>query len=185
MHQGEAAPLKLESAPLLVERDTPLTTPFAANHNGSMADDAPDLGISSPSPARTHITLVVGGNDHDAVDFYKFALDTPVAESFKFLSFEIGSDNARVERSALLGAILNPCWASPNSTTVSDLTTLHTLNFLEYELKTTAVKRILRELDVSGVFATVYRASSDWEEAASHIIGGLQNLEALALKPGD
>ena len=94
MHQGEAAPLKLESAPLLVERDTPLTSLFAANRNESMADDAPDLGTSPPPPARTNLTLVVGGNDHDAVDFYKLALDTPVAESFKFLSFEIGSDNA-------------------------------------------------------------------------------------------
>ena len=151
-----------------------------------MADDSSDPDPSPPTAAaRTNIALVVGGNDHDAVDFYKMALDTPVAESLKFLNFEMGSDNVRVERSAFLGAILNPCWASPNSNTASDLTTLHTLNFLEYELKTTTVKRILRELDVTGVFATVYQASSDWEEAASHIIGGLQNPEALALKPGD
>ena len=90
-----------------------------------MADDAPDPDTSPPSAARTNIALVVGGNDHDAVDFYKMALDTPVAESLKFLNFEMGSDNVRVERSAFLGAILNPCWASPNSNTASDLTTLH------------------------------------------------------------
>ena len=185
MHQGGAAPLKLESAPLLVERDTPLTSLFPVNRNESMADDAPDLGTSPPPPARTNLTLVVGGNDHDAVDFYKLALDTPVAESFKFLSFEIGSDNARVERSAFLGAILNPCWASPNSTTANDLTVLHTLNFLEYELKVASAKRILYELDVSGVFSTVYKTVSDWEEACPSIIGKLKNPEALALKPGD
>ena len=154
---GEAAPLKLESAPLLVERDTPLTSLLAIDRNESMADDASDSDTSPPSPARTNLTLVVGGNDHDAVDFYKLPLDTPVAESFKFISFEIGSDNVRVERSVLLAAILNPCWASPNSSTANDLTALHTLNFLEYELKTTTAKRILHELDLTGVFSTVYK----------------------------
>ena len=129
----------------------------------------------------------MGGNDKDAVDFYKLPTDSPIADSFQFIDFEKAGDHLRVERSALLGAILSPTWPSPNNATTGshDITMLHGLYFLEYELKTLTVKRILNELDASGVFSTVFKTTSDWEEAIPSIIENLNNPDALCVKAGD
>ena len=159
--------LNWSRAPLLVERDTPAASP-SIDSTFAMTDNATPPSAAPPPPtARTTPTLVVGGNDKDAVDFYKLPKDSPLVDSFHFLDFEKTGDHVRVERSALLGAILGPTWPSPsNATTGShELTMLHGLHFLEYELKTLTVKRILNELDASGVFSTVFKTTSDWEEA--------------------
>ena len=153
-----------------------------------MSDSAAPPAAAPPPPtARTTPTLVVGGNDKDAVDFYKLPKDSPIADSFQFIDFEKAGDHLRVERSALLGAILSPTWPSPSNTTTGshDITMLHGLYFLEYELKTLTVKRILNELDASGVFSTVFKTTSDWEEAIPSIIENLNNPDALCVKAGD
>ena len=147
---------------------------------------APPATASSSPAARNNPTLVVGGNDKDAVDYYKLPKDSPIVDSFRFIDFEVTGDHVRVERSSLLGAILNPTWPSPTTDSNShDLTMLHGIYFLEYELKTTKLKRILVELDTSGVFTTVYHTSSDWEEAIPSIIENLNDPDALCLKAGD
>ena len=89
---GEAAPLKLESAPLLVERDTPLTSLLAIDRNESMADDASDSDTSPPSPARTNLTLVV---------------------SLREISIPVGAHSAEVTRMRDLGHGLLLCGLKP------------------------------------------------------------------------
>ena len=150
--------------------------------NNRRDDVAPVLTAAATTP-----TLVVAGNDKDAVDHFKLPSDSPILNSFKFLEFESAADHVRVERSALLGAIMMATWASPNAGTAgtNDLTVLHTLNFGEYEAKTSTTKRILHEFHVSGVFSTVYATLSDWEEDIPRVIESLQNPDSLCIKAGD
>ena len=92
--------LNWSRAPLLVERDTPAASP-SVDSNFAMTDSAaPPADTPPPPTARTTPTLVVGGNDKDAVDFYKLPKDSPLANSFQFLDFEKAGDHLRVERSA-------------------------------------------------------------------------------------
>ena len=154
----------------------------AMTDNNRRDDVAPVLTAAATTP-----TLVVAGNDKDAVDHFKLPSDSPILNSFKFLEFESAADHVRVERSALLGAIMMATWASPNAGTAgtNDLTVLHTLNFGEYEAKTSTTKRILHEFHVSGVFSTVYATLSDWEEDIPRVIESLQNPDSLCIKAGD
>ena len=182
--QGEAAQTRLSLRTTFVERDTLLS---AQRPRLAMTDNTRPDGVAPSLAAATTPTLVVAGNDKDAVDYYKLPSDSPIVKSFKFIDFEGAADHVRVDRSALLGAILSASWPSPNSTSAgtNDLTVMHTLNFGEYEVKTSTVKRILHEFILSGVFSTVYTTLTDWEEAIPRVIEGLQNPDALSVKAGD
>ena len=75
-----------------------------------MDNTRPDGVAPVITAASTTPTLVVAGNDKDAVDHFNvqtaFRL-SPILNSFKFLEFESAADHARVERSALHDGVVS------------------------------------------------------------------------------